>query len=490
MMNKTRIPVPQLPRSMPEKQGIQSSAISAFLNRVTESQLGLHSFMLLRHGHVVAEGWWAPYSPERKHMLFSLSKSFTATAIGLAEAEQLLKLEDKVISFFPEEAPGDPGPHLAEMNIRHLLMMGTGHTSDTMPEMMNEAEGNWVRAFLQLPVDRVPGSHFLYNTGATYMLSAILQKVTGQTLLEFLHPRLFSPLGIINPVWDSCPRGINTGGFGLSITTEDIARFGQLYLQKGLWNGKQLLPQEWVAEASALQIQNGDGKPDSGDWSQGYGYQFWRCRHGLYRGDGAFGQFCIVMPEQDAVVAITSGTHQMHEVMNAVWELLPALNDTQPELEQQASAAEQLAGQLRSLSIMPPNIRSFSALESAVNGQTYRLESNDLRIDSLAIAFGDNEARLTIQGQPDGYQEIILGRGQWAASQVRLMPGPAAADAIMSSFTWTAEDVLQLTLLMVEQPFIFTLEIRFSEQSLTLTQSANVGMEAQEPVTIKGMSLV
>ncbi|WP_277470906.1 MULTISPECIES: serine hydrolase [unclassified Paenibacillus] len=486
-MNKTSIPVPQLPRSMPEEQGIQSSAISAFLNRIKESQLALHSFMLLRHGHVVAEGWWAPYSPERRHMLFSLSKSFTATAIGLAAAEQLLSLEDKVISFFPEEAPGNPGSHLAGMNIRHLLMMGTGHTSDTMPEMMKDAEGNWVRAFLQLPVDREPGSHFLYNTGATYMLSAILQKVTGQTLLDFLHPRLFSPLGIINPVWDSCPRGINTGGFGLSITTEDIARFGQLYLQKGLWNGKQLLPQEWVAEASALQIQNGDGKPDSGDWSQGYGYQFWRCRHGLYRGDGAFGQFCIVMPEQDAVVAITSGTHQMQEVMNAVWELLlPALNDIQPELGQQASAAEQLAGQLRSLSIIPPEIKPLSALESSINGQTYQLESNDLQIDALSISISDNEARLTLQDQHGGSQELILGRGAWAASQVRLMPGPAAPDAMMSSFTWTAEDTLQLTLLMVEQPFIFTIEITFSEQSLTLTQSANVSMGAPEPVTIKG----
>lgn len=488
MMNKTSISVPQLPRSMPEEQGIPSGAISAFLARIKESQLALHSFMLLRHGHVVAEGWWAPYSPERKHMLFSLSKSFTATAIGLAAAEQLLSLEDKVISFFPEEAPGNPGPYLAAMNIRHLLMMGTGHTSDTMEEMMKEADGNWVRAFLQLPVDREPGSHFLYNTGATYMLSAILQQVTGQTLLDFLHPRLFSPLGIINPVWDSCPRGINTGGFGLSITTEDIARFGQLYLQKGMWNGRQLLPQEWVAEASSLQIENGDGKPDSGDWSQGYGYQFWRCRHGLYRGDGAFGQFCIVMPEQDAVVAITSGTQQMQEVMNAVWELLPALKDTQTELEQQPDAAAHLANQLRTLAITPPVIRSFSAWESAVNGQTYRLESNDLQIDSLTIAFSDNEARLTIQGQPDGYQEIILGRGQWAASQVRLMPGPAAADAIMSSFTWTAEDVLQLTLLMVEQPFIFTLELTFSEQSLTVTQSANLGMGAQVPITIKGMN--
>ncbi|WP_342565957.1 serine hydrolase [Paenibacillus sp. FSL R7-0345] len=485
-MNKTNIPVPQLPRSLPEEQGIQSSAVSAFLNRIKESQLALHSFMLLRHGHVVTEGWWTPYSPERRHMLFSLSKSFTSTAIGLAAAEQLLSLEDKVISFFPEEAPENPGSKLAGMNIRHLLMMGTGHTSDTMPEMLKDAGGNWVRAFLQLPVEQEPGSHFLYNTGATYMLSAILQKVTGQTLLDYLHPRLFSPLGIADPVWESCPRGINTGGYGLSITTEDIAKFGQLYLQKGLWNGRQVIPQEWVAEASALQIANGDGKPESGDWSQGYGYQFWRCRHGIYRGDGAFGQFCIVMPEQDAVVAITSGTNELQEVMNAVMELLlPALNDGKSTPVQQPAAAE-LADQLRSLAIMPPVIRSVSALEQELSGRICLLESNELQIESLAIDFADKEARLTLQGPLSGCQEILLGRGQWAASQLKLTPDPSAADAVMSSFTWTAEDMLQLTLLMVEQPFIFTLDITFNEQSLTLTQSANVGMGAQEPVTIQG----
>ncbi|MBW7461807.1 serine hydrolase, partial [Paenibacillus sepulcri] len=152
---------------------------------------------------------------------------------------------------------------------------------------------------LAAPVEHEPGTHFVYNSGATYMLSAILQKVTGQTLLEYLQPRLIEPLGIKGAAWDVCPRGINVGGWGLNVTTEDIARFGQLYLQKGMWNGQRLLTEEWIAEATSSQISNGDGGVN--DWAQGYGYQFWRCRHGVYRGDGAFGQFCIVMPEQDAV---------------------------------------------------------------------------------------------------------------------------------------------------------------------------------------------
>ena len=156
------------------------------------------------------------------------------------------------------------------------------------------------------------------------MLSAIVQKATGKTVLDYLKPRLFEPLGIEHPTWETSPQGISTGGYGLSIRTEDIAKFGQLYLQKGKWHGKQLVPAAWVEAATARQTSNGSN-PKS-DWDQGYGYQFWRCRHGAYRGDGAFGQYCIVMPEQDAVIAITSGVKDMQAVLNLVWDkLLPAM---------------------------------------------------------------------------------------------------------------------------------------------------------------------
>jgi len=230
----TKLP---LPRSLPEEQGLSSAAVSGFLEAVHRKELELHSFMMLRHGHVVAEGWWSPYQAHLPHMLFSLSKSFTSTAIGLAVSEHLLTLDDTVVSFFPDDLPELISPQLAAMSVRHLLMMGTGHTEDTMPLLKKSVDGNWARAFLAAPVNMEPGTHFLYNTGATYMLSAILQKVTGDTLLEFLEPRLLHPLGISGAVWESCPRGINVGGYGLKLTTEDIARFGQLYLQEGLWNG-------------------------------------------------------------------------------------------------------------------------------------------------------------------------------------------------------------------------------------------------------------
>ncbi len=255
MTDKQRAPAAgvatHLPRSSaPEAQGIASSAVLAFVEAADRNLRELHSFMLLRHGQVVAEGWWSPYGPQDPHMLFSLSKSFTATAAGLAIAEGLLSLEDAVLPFFPDDAPAaQPSHNLAAMRLRHLLSMSTGHTLPSLRARNAPSVSCWAAAFLEQPVEHAPGTHFIYNSGATYMISAIIQKVTGTTVQEYLRPRLFAPLGIRADVpWENCPRGINTGGWGLSLRTEDIARFGQLYLQDGVWNGQRLLPEGWVTE--------------------------------------------------------------------------------------------------------------------------------------------------------------------------------------------------------------------------------------------------
>ncbi|SDL09039.1 serine hydrolase domain-containing protein [Paenibacillus jilunlii] len=469
-----------LPRSLPEAQGITSAAISAFLQHMEEQQSGLHSFMLLRHGAVVAEGWWSPYRPELPHSLFSLSKSFTSTAIGLAVAEGLLKVEDKVVSFFPEDAPAVISPNLAIMDISHLLIMGTGHTEDTTPYMVDSKDGNWVKAFLQLPVGKAPGTHFLYNTGATYMLSAILQKVSGLTLLEYLEPRLFVPLGIRNPTWESCPRGINKGGFGLSVSTEDIAAFGQLYLQQGVWNNQRLLPKEWIAAATSKQIGNNDGSPGavSSDWSQGYGYQFWRCRHNAYRGDGAFGQFCIVMPEQDAVVAITSGNSDMQSIINGVWNiLLPAMSMEAKVIESDPAAHAELSLILEQLSIQPELVQKTSALEAVLNGKVYRLGENSHKLEAFMVSFDAEKAVLTLQGMY-GEQTVMLGRGEWAESSANILDHKK--NLIMSCFTWTAENKLKITMLCVETPFCLTLEVEVHESSIAVKQQFNVSMSADD----------
>jgi CubicO group peptidase (beta-lactamase class C family) len=311
-----------LPRSSPEEQGVSSAAIREFIETADQQVDSMHSFVLVRHGHVVAEAWWSPEAADKPHILWSLSKSFTSTAVGMAVAEGMLSVDDPLLKFFPDETPAKPSTNLRAMRVRDLLTMNAGHQDELN---WREAE-HWAKAFLAHPVPHQPGTHFRYNTPATYMLSAIVQKVTGETVLDYLTPRLFQPLGIEKPIWETSPQGISIGGYGLYLRTEDIAKFGQLYLQKGKWQGKQLLPESWVEQATSKQVSN--GSDPGNDWDQGYGFQFWRCRHGAYRGDGKDGQFCIVLPDQDAVVAITANTRDMQAELNLVWDkLLPAFSE-------------------------------------------------------------------------------------------------------------------------------------------------------------------
>jgi CubicO group peptidase (beta-lactamase class C family) len=308
-----------LPRSAPEAEGISSQAIQDFVSTVDKIDT-LHSFMLVRHGHVIAEGWWKPEAPDKPHVLYSLSKSFNSTAVGLAIAEGKLSLDDPVLKFFPGEAPAEPSENLKAMKVRDLLTMTCGHDSEAKSSRGAPA----VKDFLAQPVPHKPGTHFLYNTLGSYTLSAIVTKATGQTSLEFLKPRLFEPLGIENPEWPTSPEGNSLGGYGLKLCTEDIAKFGQLYLQKGKWNGKQLVPESWVEQATSRQVPNDkEGHSKIGiDWVQGYGFQFWRCTHNAFRGDGANGQLCVVIPEKDAVMAITADTGNFQGEMNAIWDKL------------------------------------------------------------------------------------------------------------------------------------------------------------------------
>ena len=343
-----------LPRATPESQGVSSAAIHDFVKEADEIIDSMHSFMLVRHGHVIAEGWWTPHAAERPHILWSLSKSFTSTAVGLAVAEGRLSIDDPVLRFFPDQAPAEPSENLRAMRVRDLLTMSTGHAG----EPWWSGDDVWAERFLREPVVNKPGSTFRYNTPATYMQSAIVQLVTGQTVRDYLQPRLFDPLGIEQPTWDQSPQGISIGGYGLYLRTEDIAKFGQLYLQQGMWQGKQLIPADWVAQATAKQVDN-DKAPSAGnpDWRQGYGFQFWRCQHGAFRGDGKDGQFCIVLPEQDAVIAITAETGNMQRQLDLVWKhLLPALEaDALPE---DAEQQQRLQSLLQGLQLPDPLVQT------------------------------------------------------------------------------------------------------------------------------------
>jgi CubicO group peptidase (beta-lactamase class C family) len=489
---------PALPRSTPEEQGITSSAILAFIeaaDRQSATTNAIHSFMLVRHGHVVAEGWWSPYGPDIPHKLFSLSKSFTSTAVGLAIAEGKLSLDDPVLSFFPEDAPTNPSTYLKAMRVRDLLIMSSGQNSNTVARLGDELRHSaqsgekMTRAFLAAPVECKPGTLFVYSTPGTYMLSAIVQKVTGETVFDYLRPRLFEPLGIENPTWDASPQGITLGGVGLNIRTEDIARLGLLYLQKGKWNGKQLVPAAWVETATARQTSN--GSDPTSDWDQGYGYQFWRCRHGFYRGDGAFGQFCIVMPEQDAVVAITSGTRDMQTIMNLIWDkLLPAMQPT--PLPANAESNQKLRSTLTGLSLHRPWGAATSSIAAQVSDRTYLFPTNAQNIDAVTMDFKGPDATLVVRSPGQEYH-ITCGSGVWNKQRTAFTAGTEpwiaapVEQPVAASGAWTTDDTYTIKLAYYETPLAITLTCRFAgDHMLLLSVENSVNFTPANPFLLIG----
>ncbi len=476
-----------LQHATPESQGVASSTILRWVEAVEAEIHEFHSFVLVRHGKIVAEGWWSPYGRSLPHMMFSLSKSFTSTAIGLAVSEGRLSIDDPVLSFFPGDTPAEVSPNLAAMRVRHLLSMSTGHDADTMDKLFEAGEKGWAKAFLALPVQYQPGTHFLYNTGASFMLSAIVQKVTGMKLVDYLTPRLFEPLGIENATWEESPEGINMGGFGLNIKTGDIARFGQLYLQKGLWNGTQLLPEAWVEQATLFQVSNGDN-PTS-DWAQGYGFQFWRCRHNAYRGDGAFGQYCVVMPDQDAVLALTSGVADMQQPLDLVWDiLLPAM--TTAPLPEDAAAQDALTTKLDSLTFATVEGQATSPTASRVLGRTYSIEANERQIEAITLTASGSGWDIRFKTAV-GDEHFPCGYQTWAKGQTGLFnprPEDTRTQAVVASGAWTADNTFSAIVRLNETPFFHQFVCHFDGDRLTLKTKINVWFAPPETMVFTGVT--
>lgn len=459
--------------------GVNSGGILDFLRAVENSPIRLHSLMVLKRGRVVAEGWWMPYAPMWRHTLYSLSKSFTSTAVGMAVAEGRFGLEDKVTTFFPDDLPESIGGNLAAMRVKDLLMMGAGHAGDSLfGGEFTMKEPNWTRSVLARPVEYFPGTHFSYNNGATYLCSAIVQRTTGHSVLGFLTPRLFKPLGIVGADWEQNPRGINPGAWGLRVKTEDIAKLGQLYLQKGVWEGRRVLSEAWVEEATRAQIRNASdpdtAKNETNDWAQGYGYQFWRCRHGAYRGDGAYGQYCIVMPKQEAVIAITSETPDMQAVLNQVWaHLLPALDGPSPSAPGKGSS--ELKRKLAGLALSHPVGDKTSPVIQEWNHSKARFAANSLGFESVSFWFRGSHLRVTLADQ-SGTHEIEAGWRAWRSGRSRLpvqalhlaLAAEPGVLAVSSSAAWTDDRTLTVRMQFVETAHYQNLIFRFEGNQVRL----------------------
>lgn len=355
-----------LPRATPESVGVSSDAIVDVIKALDEQIDRVDSIMVLRDGKVVAEAWRSPASPAEPHALYSLSKSFASTAIGFAVQEGKMTLDQKIVDYCPDDVPENVAENTTKATIRDLLTMSCGHEKEPRRPhnisafynlegpLTTPDEPTWAQSFMRQPAPFEPGTHFCYNTVGTYMATVALEKATGENARDYLVPRLFEPLHIATPAWEKSPERFTKGGTGLFLTTEDIAKFGQFLLQKGRWNDKQLLNSEWIEEATSKQIDNG---------GLGYGFQFWRGKCNSYRADGMYGQFCVVFPDQNAVVVLTQDAKNPGQSLEILYDMLiPQMKDA--PLAEDADAVARLREAEQSLQpkegYSPSELRAYT----------------------------------------------------------------------------------------------------------------------------------
>lgn len=491
-----------LPRALPQDKGVDPQAIVDFIEAVQADGLELHSFMLYRDGAVVSEAFWRPYAARRPHVQHSATKSWTATAIGLLIDDGRLALDDKVVEFFTQLCPPQVSDNLAAMTVEDLLTMRTGHRRGISGGDWRNVNSSWVEAFLNEPVDEAPGKAFIYSSASSFMLSAIVTQVTGKTLHQLLDERVLRPMGMDALHWDLAPGGYNSGGNGLSCTSEDSLKFGVLHLQRGQWQGQQLLSGEWVDAATRNQVDDVwmgefDGKQylprDTGNAAsnrrEGYGYQWWMMRNGGYYASGVFGQQCIVLPAQNTVIVFTSGLRLGEKRLHAaLWtHLFPGLGRTAQAPDAAQAKLDALIDGLRL-----PELEGAS--ESAAGAELagrYRIEPNEDQVREIALAFDAEGCDFTLVDHRGTHHvrvglrqpiESLTGiTGNYLHHQYQPEQTPVVAQG-----RWDAAGGLRMRWRFVETAFTDHVDCRLEQGVLVFDRGVNTNAGALQRPTLRG----
>lgn len=450
-------------------------------------KLNVHSVMVTRHGKVIAEGWWHPYKAEYNHIQYSVSKSFVGTAIGFAVSEGLLTVDDYVLDILDDILPSAPCINMRKLKIRNVLTMSTGHRTER--NIFQEGE-QWIYSLLSSYIDADPGKEFRYISSSTYILSAVIWKLTGQTVFDYLKPRLFEPLGFSEDIWwETSPEGLNTGFNGFNATAEDITKLALLYLNKGNWKGRQILSADWIQEASSVQIENLDNEKNqklgyyqgfgrfSDDWKSGYGYLFWHCvPEGAYRGDGIYGQMCIVMPVQDMTVAIAAGCSEPDKILDTIWKnLLPAVDAGNCGMK----SDDCLKRQLESLKISSVKGDRRHPDQKYFSGRVFQTAKNGLGIWQIGFSFPeDGLPRVSIVTKK-GIFSVEIGYDEWIENETGYDPDGFSCDNVIffsqaaCAGAWQGDEYV-VKIVYTRTPFTDTLRVRFLEGRIVGTYSHTV----------------
>ena len=483
-------------RVTPESVGIDSGDIEWLLDQLESGFTEPHGLMIMRHGKICAEGWWNPYAPGIRHGLQSHSKTYAATAIGIAYTEGIVKLDERIIDIFPEYAPEQPSENLKRLTVHDVLCMGCG--MDEMPM----ATEHWIRDFLHTPVNHTPGTTYMYNSVGSSILSAIIVKKTGMSMHEYLKPRLYDKIGIFsdNHRWMKMPDGCEVGGGGLFATTEDNLRLMKLYADGGVWEGERILDDEYVKRATTLQNESATeakNNPLAKDNFVGYGYQIWMCRpKGVYRADGAMGQFTIVVPDKDMIIAITenaSGAHWAQKTLDVMWKFLERI-ENHPAKEENTEKSECLKNRMGRLALPNPKCAPYSPIAANIEGRQWRVIDGDFYMEDVGVAqhmsgcelpqpidvfcfhFTSDEIVMDWENREEKERLVIATDG---SRRHNTLPGRLISQVLLSG-AWISENKLEVKARYIETCKEETLLFTFEEKKLKITNSTiEFGMQKE-----------
>lgn len=401
-----------LPICTPEETGISSGAILRFIERLERYRLNMHSYIILRHGKMIAEGYYKPFCEGKLHRMYSVSKTFTSVAIGLLCDEGRISLTDKIVSYFPDKLPENVHPYIAGMTIYDLLIMATPFSSPTYGLQYND----WARTFFNTKPSHPAGTVFAYDTSGSFILDVIVERVTGVPYLEYMRTKMLGELGFSDDAWCiKSPEGYSWGGSGVMCTSRDLAKFAQLFLDKGHCNGHQLLSEEYIRAATSKQIDNKTtGFDDDTCHSFGYGYQIWLTRDNSYSFLGMGDQLAVCIPDRDMVFVCTAD-NQGYElsrtiIYNSLWdEIIDTASDG--PLPENPAENEALDAKNASLEIIPLDGARESSFTEKINGITYTLDKNNMSIIKTRLIFnGDRGKWEYTNAQGDKSIEFGIGK--------------------------------------------------------------------------------
>lgn len=480
-------------RVRPESVGITSGDIEWLLDRLESGFTEPHGLMIMRHGKICAEGWWSPYAPGIRHGQQSHSKTYAATAVGIAYTEGLVGLDERIIDIFPEEAPENPSDYLRELTVHHVLCMGCG--MDEMPEPSR----HWIRDFLHTPIKHKPGTAYMYNSMGSSLLSAIVIRKAGMGMHEYLKERLYDKIGIFsdNHVWMRLPDGCEVGGGGLFATTEDNLRLMKLYADGGVWEGERILAPEFVKRATTLQNESASeerNNPTAKDNFVGYGYQIWMCRpSGVYRADGGMGQFTIVVPSLDMIIAITenaAGAHWAQNTLDTMWEFLDRVRAHEASETEESGQAERLAKRMRCLSLPRPAFAPYSPLISGIRGKRWRVREGVLYfgdvgrtqmktgmrmpepVSAFTLDFSCDHIVINWEAKEEKGHAVAATDGSRRWNDLE---GGVMRQALMSG-SWMAENVLEIRVRFVETCHEHTYVFTFEGTRVSIRESSSMAI--------------